>query len=126
MKRASFIAGLCLLLGLGLSSCHRPSLAGTWIEPAEENSIFGECGFTLNADGTVTPINTGYRQYSAWKQVGDQLILTGQYTGSVPKALADTMWIDELTDEKLVLKDFGNYSVTYQRKTENEKRKAEN
>lgn len=118
MKKASIILGLSLLLGLGFTSCHRPSLVGTWIEPAAEKSVFGECGFTLNADGTVTPINTGYRQYSAWKKVGDQLILTGQYTGSIPKALADTMWIDEVTEEHLVLKDFGNYTVTYQRKTE--------
>ena len=119
MKKRHFIAALYLLLGLGFTACHRPSLVGTWIEPAEENSIFGECGFTLNADGTVTPINTGYRQYDAWKKVGDQLILTGQYTGAIPKVLSDTMWIDELTDEHLVLKDFGNYSVTYQRKAEN-------
>ena len=42
----------------------------------------------------------------------------GNYTGTNPRSFADTLWIDEVTEEHLVLKDFGNYSVTYQRKVE--------
>ena len=113
------ITALSLMLALGLSSCgNKAQLTGTWVEPAAENSAFGETGFTLEKDGTVVPINTGYVQYETWEKVGDQLIFRGNYTGTNPHPFADTMWIDELTEEQLVLKDFGNYSVTYQRKTE--------
>ena len=110
---------LGLTMGLGLNSCgNKASLTGTWIEPAAENSVFGETGFTLEKDGTVKPINMGYREYHSWEKNGDQLILKGDYTGTNPRPFADTMWIDEVTEEKLVLKDLGNYSVTYQRKIE--------
>lgn len=106
------------MMGLGFTACNNPSIVGTWVEPADENSAFGETGFTLVKDGTVVPINMGFREYHSWEQVGDQLILCGRYTGTNPRDFADTMWIDEVTEEHLVLKDFGNYSVTYQRKTE--------
>ena len=120
MKKALIITALSLMLSWGFTSCgNKVQLAGTWIEPAVENSVFGETGFTLEKDGTVTSINTGYVEYTKWEKVGDQLILSGNYNGTNPHAFADTLWIDELTEEKLVLKDFGNYSVTYQRKTEN-------
>ena len=119
MRKAFIITALSLMMGLGFTSCgNKPSLVGTWIEPAIENSVFGDTGFTLEKDGTVTPINTGYVEYTNWEKNGDQLILRGTYNGTNPHPFADTMWIDELTEEKLVLKDFGNYSVTYQRKVE--------
>ena len=116
MKKGIIAIIACLLLGLGFTACNSTSLTGTWVEPADENSIFGEVGFTLEKDGTVAPINMGYREYNAWEKVGDQLILRGDYKGTNPHAFADTLWIEEVTDEHLVLKDFGNYTVTYQRK----------
>ena len=121
MKRAFLISALSLALGFGFIACNnnKAPLTGTWIDPAIENSVYGETGFTLEKDGTVTPINMGYREYHSWEKVGDQLILKGNYTGTNPREFADTMWIDEVTKEHLVLKDLGNYSVTYQRKTEN-------
>ena len=118
MKKFFLIAALSLVLGFGFTSCKNATLTGTWIEPAIENTVLNESGFTLNEDGTVTPINTGYVEYSNWEKVGDQLILTGNYTGTNPHPFADTMWIDELTEDRLVLKDLGNYSVTYQRKVD--------
>ena len=120
MKKGLIISAFCLLLGLGLTSCgNKAQLTGTWVEPAAENSAHGEVGFTLEKDGTVVPINMGYMQYETWEKVGDQLIIRGNYIGTNPHPFADTMWIDELTEEHLVLKDFWNFSVTYQRKTEN-------
>ena len=111
------VAGL--MLAFSFTACNNASLTGTWIDPADDDSVFGETGFTLQKDGTVIPINMGYREYHSWEQVGDQLILKGSYTGTNPREFADTMWIDEVTKEHLVLKDLGNYSVTYQRKGEN-------
>ena len=118
MKKGLIAILTCLLLGLGFTACNNASLTGTWVEPADENSVFGEVGFTLQNDGTVTPINMGYREYNAWEKVGDQLILRGDYKGTNPHTFADTLWIEELTKEHLVLKDFGNYTVTYQRKVD--------
>ena len=119
MRKHLFIITLSLVFGLGFSACNNATLTGTWVEPADENSDFGETGFTLEKDGTVTPINMGHRQYYSWQKVDDQLILKGNYTGSTnPGEFADTMWIDEVTKEHLVLKDLGNYSVTYQRKAQ--------
>lgn len=119
MKKGFLIVAMSLILGFGFTACNNDtSLIGTWVDPAEENSVFGETGFTLQKDGTVIPINMGYREYHSWEKNGDQLILKGDYTGTNPRSFADTMWIDELTKEHLVLKDFGNYSVTYQRKIE--------
>ena len=118
MKRGFLFIAMGLLLGLGFSACNNATLTGTWIDPADEDSVFGETGFTLEKDGTVVPINMGYREYNAWEQIGDQLILKGIYTGPNPRPFADTLWIDEVTKEHLVLKDLGNYSVTYQRKSE--------
>ena len=114
------ITALSLLLGLGFTACNnsKATLIGSWIDPAEENSVYGDTGFTLEKDGTATSINTGYVEYTTWEHVGDQLILHGNYNGTNPHAFSDTLWIDELTEEHLVLKDMGTYSVTYQRKVE--------
>lgn len=119
MKKGFITTALCLLMGLGFTACNdKTPLTGTWVDPAVENSVADETGFTLEKGGTVTPINMGYREYHSWEKNGDQLILKGSYTGTNPREYADTLWIEELTEEKLVLKDFGNNTVTYQRKVE--------
>lgn len=120
MKKGLLITALSLMIGLGFTACNgKATLTGTWIDPGDENSVYGDTGFSLEKDGTATSINTGYVEYTSWEHIGDQLILHGNYNGTNPHTFADTMWIDELTEEHLVLKDMGNYSVTYQRKTEN-------
>ena len=116
MKKTFFAIIACTVMALGFTACGNAPLTGTWVEPADENSLIGEIGFTLEKNGTVVPLNMGYREYNSWKQVGDQLILFGDYKGTNPHAFADTLWIEEVTQEHLVLKDFGNYTVTYQRK----------
>ena len=65
---------------LGMTACNRASLVGTWIEPADDSSVFGEYGLKLNSDGTIEPINMGYREYQTWEKVDDMLILKGRYT----------------------------------------------
>lgn len=116
MKKGLLIIAMGLLMGF--TACNNASLVGTWIEPADENSVFGEYGLKLNNDGSVESINMGYREYNSWEKSGDLLILKGRYTGTNPRDFADSLWIEELTKERLVLKDFGNYTVTYQRKVE--------
>lgn len=106
---------LCGLMGLFFASCGSKSVEGTWVEPAKEDGIVGEIGFTLLKDGSVVPINMGYSEFQTWEKVGNKLIFKGKYTGTNPHDFADTLTIQELTDEKLVLEQAG-YTVTYQRK----------
>ena len=101
MKKGFLIITLSLLMGLGFTACNNAPLTGTWVEPADESSVFGEYGLKLNKDGSVEPINMGYREYNSWEKVDDLLILKGKYT-----------------KDRLVLKDFGNNTVTYQRKND--------
>ena len=109
------IIALCGFTALFLVSCGSKSLEGTWVEPAKEDGIVGEIGFTLLKDGSVVPINMGYSEFNAWEKVGNKIIFKGQYTGTNPHEFADTLNIVKLTDEELVLEQAG-YTVTYQRK----------
>ena len=115
MNKRLIIIALCGLMGLAFASCSRPSVVGTWVEPAAEGSLLGEVGFTLLENGEVISINTGFREYKTWEQNGDMLILNGVTSGSAPTSFADTNNIISLSDTLLVFGQDG-YSVTYHRK----------
>ncbi len=115
MNKNLIIIVLCGLMGLAFASCSRPSIVGTWVEPAAEGSLLGEVGFTLLENGEVVSINTGFREYKTWEKVGDKLILNGVTSGSNPTSFADTNNIISLDEAQLVIGQDG-YSVTYQRK----------
>ena len=38
MNKHLIIIALCGMLGLAFASCSRPSIVGTWVEPAAEGS----------------------------------------------------------------------------------------
>lgn len=103
------------MMGLLFASCSRPSIVGTWVEPAVEGSLLGEVGFTLLENGEVKSINTGFREYKTWEKVGDKLILNGVTNGSVQASFADTNNIISLKENELVIGQDG-YTVTYQRR----------
>ena len=103
------------MLGLAFASCSRPSIVGTWVEPAAEGSLLGEVGFTLLDNGEVVNINTGFREYKSWERKGDLLILTGVTTGYSNEKFVDTNNIISLDEKNLVIGQDG-YSVTYERK----------
>ena len=115
MNKHLIIIALCGLMGLAFASCSRPSIVGTWVEPAAEGSLLGEVGFTLLENGEVISINTGFREYQTWEQVGDKLILNGKTNGSMPTSFADTNTIISLSDSVLVIGQDG-YTVKFQRK----------
>ena len=96
-------------------SCSHPSLTGTWVEPADENSISGEKGFTLLENGEIKPINMGYAEFKSWEKSGDMVYFKGTYTGTNPHDFVDTMHIVKLDEQHLILEQAG-YTVTYQRK----------
>ena len=115
MNKRLIIIALCGMMGLVFASCSRPSIVGTWVEPAVEGSLLGDVGFTLLEDGKVVSINTGFREYQSWKRVGDKLILNGVTNGTVQSSFADTNTIISLDEKQLVIGQDG-YSVTYQRR----------
>ena len=115
MNKRLIIIALCGMMGLAFASCSRPSVVGTWVEPAAEGSLLGDVGFTLLENGEVVSINTGFREYTSWEKVGDKLILNGTTNGSAPTSFADTNNIISLDETQLVIGQDG-YTVTYQRK----------
>ena len=115
MNKRLIIITLACMMGLFFASCSRPSIVGTWVEPAVEGSLLGDVGFTLLADGKVVSINTGFREYQSWERVGDKLILNGVTNGTVQSSFADTNNIISLDENQLVIGQDG-YSVTYQRR----------
>ena len=115
MTKRLIILALCGMMGLAFASCSRPSIVGTWVEPAVEGSLLGDVGFTLLENGEVVSINTGFREYKTWEKVGDKLILNGVTNGTVQSSFADTNTIISLDETQLVIGQDG-YSVTYQRK----------
>ena len=115
MNKRLIIIALCGLMGLVFASCSRPSIVGTWVEPAAEGSLLGEVGFTLLENGEVVSINTGFREYKSWEKIDDKLILNGVTNGTTPTSFADTNNIISLDDSLLVIGQDG-YSVTYHRK----------
>ena len=115
MNKRLIIIALCGMLGLAFASCSRPSIVGTWVEPAAEGSLLGEVGFTLLDNGEVVNINTGFREYKSWERKGDLLILTGVTTGYSNEKFVDTNNIISLDEKNLVIGQDG-YSVTYLRK----------
>ena len=115
MNKRLIIIALACVMGLFFASCSRPSIVGTWVEPAAEGSLIGDVGFTLLENGDVVSINTGFREYKTWEKVGDKLILNGVTNGSVQSSFADTNTIISLDEKQLVIGQDG-YSVTYQRR----------
>jgi len=115
MNKRLIIIALACVTGLFFASCSRPSIVGTWVEPAAEGSLIGDVGFTLLENGDVVSINTGFREYKTWEKVGDKLILNGVTNGSVQSSFADTNTIISLDEKQLVIGQDG-YSVTYQRR----------
>ena len=115
MNKRLIIIALCGMMGLVFASCSRPSIVGTWVEPAAEGSLLGEVGFTLLDNGEVVNINTGFREYKTWERQGDLLILHGETNGYSHEKFSDTNNIISLDEKHLVIGQDG-YSVTYERK----------
>lgn len=114
IKRLNFIV-LTFFACLLFTSCSRPSLIGTWIEPVSDEGITGEIGFTLLENGEVIPINMGFAEFHSWEKSGDMIYFKGSYTGTNPHDFVDTMKIVKVDETQLVLEQAG-YTVTYQRK----------
>lgn len=110
MKKVLFFSAFALLLSM--VSCTNP-LVGTWVQP--QTNFTQEQGFVLEKDGTASDINIDFVTFKSWEKKGDILIIKGENTGSVKGAFSDTLIIEKVTDNELVLSQSG-YSVTYKKK----------
>ena len=112
MKKVLLFSALALL-SFAVSCSKGPSVVGTWVQP--ETGYSPEIGFVLSKDGSATGINMGYVVYKAWEKIGDQIVFKGENTGSMPGSFSDTLVIEKVTDDELILSQSG-YSVTYKKK----------
>ena len=110
MKKVLLFSALAL--SFSMISCTSP-LVGTWVQP--QTSYTQEQGFVLYKDGTAADINVDFVKYEFWEKKGDLLILRGKNIGSVKRDFSDTMKIEKVTDNELILSQSG-YSVTFKRK----------
>lgn len=92
------------------------NIVGTWTQPVPGLPGMNQ-GFTLEADGKASPVNTATLFYETWKQEGACLILSGKSVGNrqtIP--FSDTLGIERLTQDSLVLKK-GMLVLRYARET---------
>ncbi|AIM37653.1 hypothetical protein KO02_13950 [Sphingobacterium sp. ML3W] len=101
-----------LLFSTALFACNTVSIEGNWVEPIPgmEESMQG---VSLKKGGMANSINMATLEYSTWEKTGDKLILSGKSIGNhQTSAFSDTLTIQELTQEKLILKK-GNQIIKY-------------
>ena len=124
MKVKTVFKGVCgIMLALAFTACSETSIEGSWVEPVPGMEQMMQ-GFKLEKNGKASSINMATLQYETWERSKNLLILTGKSIGnSQTITFSDTLTIEELTTEKLVLKK-GNLTFYYQKtvdaKQENE------
>jgi hypothetical protein len=80
------------------------SLAGSWVTPIIGQDAFKE-GFSLNADGSASSINSATLKFTKWSSKGNSLILQGESVGNgQTSAFSDTLEIAKATDGKTSIK----------------------
>ncbi len=111
MKRQLIVLMACALL----ASCGKKEIAptGSWVAPISGMEPF-QWGFTLNADGTASSINSATLQYKTWKRMKDRLIVEGESMGNkVSVPASDTFLIKEEEGKIVSLSTSGPESVVY-------------
>ena len=112
MKKVLLFSALAL--SFLMISCTNP-LVGTWVQPS--TTYTQEQGFVLQKDGTAEDVNMDFVAFKSWEKIGDFLILKGENVGTIKGEFSDTLIIESVTDDELVLSQSG-YSITYKKKTE--------
>ena len=112
MKKVLLFSALALL-SFAVGCTKSPSVVGTWVQPA--TGFSPEIGFVLAKDGSAQGINMGYVEYKSWEKIGDIIVFKGERTGSMPGVFSDTLTIEKVTDDELILSQSG-YTVTYKKK----------
>ena len=112
MKKVLLFSALAL--SIAMISCTDP-LVGTWVQP--QTHYTQEQGFVLEKNGKASDINIDFVSFKSWEKKGNFLIIKGENVGSMKGGFSDTLIIEEVTDDMLILSQSG-YSMTYRRKSE--------
>lgn len=103
-----------LFITVVLAACSSAPIEGSWIEPVPGMPEMVQ-GVMLKNGGKATSINMATLQYESWEKNGNKLVLSGKSIGNHQTiSFSDTLQIEKLTTEKLVLKK-GNLVIKYQR-----------
>ena len=87
------------------------TVVGSWVMP-----INGQPGIKLEENGEASSINMHTLIYKEWEQQGDQLYLTVKSIGNgIEIEGVDTLKIDKLTPDSLVLSSNYGYTLEYVR-----------
>lgn len=117
MKARKITAGLITMLSaVALTACTGAGakIEGSWTEPVPGMPEKVQ-GFKLKNGGEAVSINMETLRYEKWEKKGDMLILTGKSIGnSQTIPFTDTMIIESLTKDKLVLKS-GNETMNFKK-----------
>lgn len=91
------------------------TVVGSWVMPIEGQP--GEVqGIKLEPNGEASSINMNTLVYKEWEQLGDQLYLTVKSIGNgIEIEGVDTLKIDKLTPDSLVLSSNYGYTLEYVR-----------
>ena len=105
------------VLIIAMTACNekksKDSIIGSWIMPVEGQPGKMQ-GIRLDEDGEASSINMATLVYKYWKQQGDELYLTVKSIGNgVEIEGIDTLKIEKLTTDSLVLNSNYGYTLRY-------------
>lgn len=108
MKSKNIFRGVIFTLSaVALTACSTVGIEGSWVEPVP-GMPYMEQGFILQNDGKAVSINMATLQYEGWVQKDDLLILSGKSIGNRQTiSFSDTLVIEKLTRDNLILKHNG-------------------
>ena len=116
MKTKIALKNVCgIIVLMAFSACSETSLEGAWVEPIPgmENTTQG---IKLERGGKASSINMATLQYETWEKKGDKLVLTGKSIGNHQTlSFRDSLMIEKLTNDKLVLKQKNGCVHNYQK-----------
>lgn len=100
-----------------LTACGKnENIVGKWMQAVPGLPELKQ-GFVLEADGKASSVNMATLSYKAWQQEGAFLILSGKSVGNhqvLP--FSDTLHIEKLTQDSLILKKRRAYSPICKRR----------
>lgn len=105
------------VLIIAMTACNekksKVTIIGSWIMPIDGQSGKMQ-GIRLDEDGEASSINMATLVYKYWEQQGDELYLTVKSIGNgVEIEGIDTLKIEKLTTDSLVLNSNYGYTLRY-------------
>lgn len=93
-----------ILVIVALTACNNAYIEGAWVESISEMPDIQQ-GFILEKNGNVSSINIANWKYKTWNKESNLLLLSGvKIENHQDKPFTDTLTIEKLTKDSLVLK----------------------